>query len=144
MPQSHFRKLEAMYHAAPINQWFLPRLHIPEAGSAELSLAVRPDFFHAAGALHGSVYFKALDDATFFAVQSLITETFALTVSFNLYFLRPVQDGTLTARGRVVSRSKRLFIAEGTLFDARGKEAARGSGTFMPSATPLGENIGYR
>jgi hypothetical protein len=35
---------------------------------------VRPDFFHAAHAVHGSVYFKALDDAAFFAVASLVQE----------------------------------------------------------------------
>lgn len=94
--------------------------------------------------MHGTVYFKALDDATFFAVQSLVEETFVLTVSFNLYLLRPVTEGNLLARGSVVSRTKRLYVAEGVLYDGEGKEAARGSGTFMPSATPLAEQLGYR
>lgn len=133
-----------MYHGAPINQWFRPRLRIPEPGSAAVELAVRPEFHHAAGAMHGTVYFKALDDATFFAVQSLVEETFVLTVSFNLYLLRPVTEGNLLARGSVVSRTKRLYVAEGVLYDGEGKEAARGSGTFMPSATPLAEQLGYR
>ena len=33
----HFRRLERMYHAAPINEYFQPKLHIPEAGVAELT-----------------------------------------------------------------------------------------------------------
>ena len=141
---SHFEYLVAMYDRAPINQYFRPRLRIPEEGRAELELAVREDFYHAGRAIHGSVYFKALDDATFFAVQSLVTDAFVLTASFQLYFLRPVSEGSLLARGRVISRSKRMYIAEGVLLDDRGKEVARGSGSFMPSTLALSPEMGYR
>lgn len=140
----HFRRLERMYASAPINVYFAPRLHIPEAGVAELRITIRPDFNHAAGAAHGAVYFKALDDATFFAVSSIVEDVFVLTVSFNLYLTRPVSDGEITARGRVVSRSKRLYLAEGVLADSRGREIARGSGAFMPSTAVLDPAIGYR
>ena len=140
----HFRRLERMYAAAPINQFFAPRLHIPEAGVAELRMTVRPDFHHAANAAHGAVYFKALDDATFFAANSVVEDVFVLTVSFNLYLTRPVSDGAIVARGRVVSRSQRLYLAEGVLEDERGREIARGSGAFMPSTIALTEKIGYR
>jgi uncharacterized protein (TIGR00369 family) len=140
----HFRRLERMYAAAPINEYFAPRLHIPEAGVAELRLTLRADFFHAAGAVHGAVYFKALDDATFFAANSLVEDAFVLTVSFNLYLTRPVKEGEVVARGRVVSRSKRLYLAEGVLEDERGREIARGSGAFMPSGIALDAAIGYQ
>jgi uncharacterized protein (TIGR00369 family) len=143
MERTHFETLIAMYDSAPINQWFRP-FRIPEEGRAEIELPVRDDFHHAGRAIHGAVYFKALDDATFFAVQSLVTDSFVLTSSFQLYCLRPVSDGELLARGQVVSRSKRLYIAEGVLFDSRGKEVARGSGTFMPSSLQLGPELGYR
>lgn len=143
MSKTHFETLIKMYDAAPINRWFQPRLRIPAEGAAEIDLLVRDDFHHAARAIHGAVYFKALDDATFFAVQSCVTDVFVLTSSFQLYFLRPVSDGQLLARGTVVSRSKRLYIADGVLFDSRGKEVARGSGTFMPSSINLGPELGY-
>jgi len=107
-------------------------------------MPVREDFYHAAHAIHGAVYFKALDDATFFAVQSLVADFFVVTSSFQLYFLRPVSEGYLLARGQVVSRSRRLYIAEGVLLDNRGKEVARGTGTFMPSSIQLGSELGYR
>ena len=106
-------------------------------------MTVREDFYHAAHAIHGAVYFKALDDATFFAAQSLVTDCFLVTSSFQLYLLRPVSEGQLLARGHVVSRSKRIYVTEGVLFDSRGKEVARGSGTFMPSSISLGPELGY-
>jgi len=140
----HFRRLERMYAAAPINQYFAPRLHIPEAGVAELRLTIRPDFHHAARAAHGAVYFKVLDDATFFAANSLVEDMFVVTVSFNIYLTRPVSEGEIVGRGRVVSRSKRLYLAEGVLEDERGREIARGSGTFMPSTVSLTELSAYR
>ena len=133
-----------MYAAAPINEYFAPRLHIPEAGVAELRMTVRPDFHHAAHAAHGAVYFKVLDDATFFAANSIVEYVFVLTVSFNLYLTRPVSEGEIVGRGRVVSRSKRLYLAEGVLEDSRGREIARGSGAFMPSTVALSGDIGYR
>ncbi len=104
---------------------------------------MREDFFHSAGAVHGAVYFKALDDVTFFAVQSLVEDQFVVTVSFNLYFTRPISSGEIRAHGRVVQSSPRLFIGEGELTDARGREIARGSGSFMPSRIPLGPEVGY-
>ena len=140
----HFRRLERMYHAAPINEFFQPKLHISEAGMAELRFAIRPDFHHAAHAAHGAVYFKALDDATFFAANSLVDDVFVLTVSFNLYLTRPVSEGEVVARGRVVSRSRRLYVAEGVLEDDRGRELARGSGAFMPSTISLSGLATYR
>jgi uncharacterized protein (TIGR00369 family) len=143
MERTHFEKLTAMYDAAPINGWFKPRLRIPAEGQAEIEIAVRKEFFHAAHAIHGTIYFKALDDATFFAAQSLVTDAFVVTSTFQLYFLRPVSEGHLLARGCVVSRSKRLYVAEGVLFDHRGKEVARGSGTFMPSSVRIGPELGY-
>ena len=92
--------------------------------------------FHAAGAVHGSHYFKVLDDAAFFAVASIVPDRFILTASFNLYFERPVAEGTLVGTGRVVQRSRRRFLAESVLEDDQGRELARGSGSFMKSDRP--------
>jgi uncharacterized protein (TIGR00369 family) len=106
-------------------------------------MTVRPDFFHAAHAVHGSVYFKALDDAAFFAVNSLVMDVFVLTVTYNVYLTRPVTEGIMTAAGRVVSRSKNLFVAEAEIVDGRGRSVGRGSGSFMRSTIPLSPDVGY-
>ena len=138
----HFRKLERMYHSAPINSYFSPILRVTE-GEAEVEIPVRPDFFHAASAVHGSVYFKALDDAAFFAVNSLVTDVFVLTVSYNVYLTRPISEGTLRAKARVVHRSRQLFLADAELFDQDSRQIARGTGSFMRSTIPLSPEIGY-
>jgi len=138
----HFRKLENMYHAAPVNAYYNPRLEVSK-GRAELTMDVNPDFFHAANALHGSVYFKALDDAAFFAVNSLVKDLFVVTVSFNIFLLRPVTEGTLRAEGYVTSRSRTLFVAESVLYIGKDRQAARGSGSFMRSSIPLAEVKAY-
>jgi uncharacterized protein (TIGR00369 family) len=140
--EEHYRKLERLYHGAPINGYFRPRLVVAE-GRAEVVIPVRPEFFHAAGAVHGSVYFKALDDAAFFAANSLVEDVFVLTASFNLYLTRPVAEGEMRAVGRVVHRSLRLILAESELADGRGRPVARGSGSFMRSDIRLGPEVGY-
>ena len=143
MSEEHYRKLERMYASAPINEYFRPVLTVSE-GAAEVLIPVRPDFFHAAKAVHGSVYFKALDDAAFFAVNSLVPDVFVLTATYNIYLTRPLSEGTLRASGRVVNRSRQLFIAEAELVDDRGRPVGRGSGSFMKSTIALNENVGYR
>lgn len=143
MSEEHHRKLERMYLGARTNAYYRPSIRIDE-GQATVELEVRPDFHHPLGAVHGSVYFKLLDDAAFFAVSSLVEEAFVLTTSFNLYFTRPVTDGRMEARGRVVHRSRRLWVAEADLVDGEGISLAHGSGTFMKSRTPLTPELGYR
>ena len=140
--QEHFRKLERMYASAPINDFYQPTLKV-DAGSAKLEIEVKEKFFHAAGAIHGSVYFKALDDAAYFAANSLVEDVFVLTFNFNIYLLRPVATGRIRAVGRVVNQTKKLLIAEATLYDEQGREVARGSGSFMHSQMALTEEIGY-
>ena len=98
---------------------------------------------HAANAVHGSVYFKLLDDAAFFAANSLVEDVFLLTASFTIYMLGPVSEGRLKAGGRITHRTGRLFFAEAELEDRDGNAIARGSGTFVRSRIPLTPEIGY-
>lgn len=131
-----------MYCSAPINAFYKPKLKV-EKGKTELSITVRPEFFHAASAVHGSVYFKALDDAAFFAVNSLVEDVFVLTANFNLYFFQPIQEGALLAHGKVLYESKSSFMAEAVLYGPNANQVARGSGSFIRSKIPLNKDIGY-
>jgi uncharacterized protein (TIGR00369 family) len=138
----HYRRLERMYAGARVNEYFAPVLRVSD-GRAEVTISVRPDFFHAAHAVHGAVYFKALDDAAFFAANSVIDDVFVLTVTFNVMLLRPVTAGEMIATGAVRHRSRNLLVAESELVDERGRALARGSGTFMRSTIALGPDVGY-
>jgi uncharacterized protein (TIGR00369 family) len=143
MSDVHYRKLENMYMGAPVNALYEPSIRIGP-GNAEVGIPVKPAFFHAAGALHGSVYFKLLDDACFFAVSSLVEDVFVLTVSFTTYFTRPVSEGRLTSVGHAVHAGKNLFLGEAVVTGADGATVARGSGSFLRSKIPLTPDIGYR
>ena len=138
----HFRKLERMYAAAPINRWYAPSLSV-SSGRAEVRIPLRPEFHHSAGSTHGSVYFKALDDATFFAANSLVTDVFVLTASFELELLRPVVAGELRAVAQVTERGERRIVAEGELFDGDAVVVARGRGQFARSRTLLSPDVHY-
>lgn len=140
---AHHRALESLYRAAPINTLFPSQLEIVEDGFARIRFTVGEEHYHAAGALHGTAYFKMLDDAAFYAVNSLVTDRFVLTTAFNLLFTRPLKAGELIAEGRWISGKRRVFVADARLIDSDGEEAARGTGTFMRSQIPLGSLPGY-
>jgi uncharacterized protein (TIGR00369 family) len=143
--KNHFRKLERMYLSAPINNELYRGITINiSSEKAELTLKVEPKFFHAANAMHGSVYFKMLDDAAFFAVNSIIQDVFVYTVSLNIQLLRPVSKGIIRSTGELKFRSNNLFIADSTLFDENNKLAGRASGNFMKSKIELSKDIGYK
>src|SRR5690606_31251059 len=128
---AHFRALERLYASAPINRFFPSRLHIASAGEARIAFDVTPAHFHAAGAVHGTLYFKMMDDAAFYAVNSLVSDRFVLTTAFNLLFTKPLKAGPIVAEGRWLSGKRRVFVAEARLLDGEGEEVGRGTGTFM-------------
>ncbi|MEL7199373.1 MAG: PaaI family thioesterase [Pseudomonadota bacterium] len=139
----HFRALERLYASAPVNEKFESQLTITGEGQSRLSFEITQDVYHAAGAAHGTIYFKMLDDAAFYAANTLATDRFLLTTSFNLHFTKPVKAGKVIAEGRWVSGKRRVFVAESRLIDEEGDEIGRGTGTFMRSRIALSSLAGY-
>ena len=139
---NHFRCLENMYRAAPLNDYYLPTMTVSE-GSAEISIDVDRKFFHAGQAVHGSVYFKMLDDAAFFAANSLETEVFVLTTSFTTYLTKPISNGKMHAVGKVVNKNRSQFIAEAVVYNDKAQEIGRGNGIFVRSKIKLIDVDGY-
>ena len=125
-----------MYRFAPVNadDRYQSRVLLAK-GKAKVTAPAKAEYCHSAMALHGSSYFKMLDDAAFFAAQSLNHENFVVTTSFTTYITRPVDPSVvpyLTSTGTVTSASKSLIIAESVVRQPDGVEVGRGSGTFMP------------
>jgi uncharacterized protein (TIGR00369 family) len=139
----HYQKLEHMYLSARCNEYYQPKIAVRNA-SAEITLPVHNKLFHAAGAVHGSAYFKALDDAAYFSANSIVPDVFVLTANFNLYLTRPVSQGILKAFGIVIYTGKNQIIAEAELFDYKSRLVAKGSGTYVRSNIHLSEDIGYK
>ncbi|AZI36012.1 PaaI family thioesterase [Caenibius tardaugens] len=140
----HWRALEALYASAPINRLFDSSLAVLGDGRARITFTIDERHFHAAGAAHGTIYFKMLDDAAFYAANTLVSDRFLLTTSFNLHFTRPVKSGKIIAEGRWISGRRRVLVAEANLVDEEGEEIGRGTGTFMRSHIPLSSLPGYR
>jgi uncharacterized protein (TIGR00369 family) len=142
--EAHHRALESLYRSAPVNSLFESALEIVQRGFTRIRFRVDERLYHAAAAAHGTIYFKMMDDAAFYACNSLVTDRFLLTTAFNLNFTRPLKDGEVVAEGRWVSGRRRVFVGEARLIDGAGEEAARGTGTFMRSRIPLTSLDGYR
>ena len=138
----HYRCLESMYRAAPINEYYNPSMQVSE-GEARIEIEASEKMHHSAGGVHGSVYFKMLDDAAYFAANSMELDKFVLTTTFTTYLTRPVSTGKLLSVGRVVNSTKSQFIAESVLYDSHNVEIGRGNGIFVRSKSPLREAMGY-
>lgn len=140
----HYQRLEQIYLQAPYNRLLYDDTTIKiSAGRAEISTRVSPRHHHGAGALHGSGYFRLLDDAAFFAVNSTITDAMVYTVSFTTQFLKPVQSGIITAIGEIKHSTSNLFIGESSLYNDKGQLIALGRGDFMKSRIDLKTIPGY-
>jgi uncharacterized protein (TIGR00369 family) len=140
---AHYRRLEGLYRSAPVNRQFESTIEITGPGRARIRFQVDEASFHAAGAAHGTVYFKMLDDAAFYAANSLVSDRFLLTTAFNLHFTRPMRAGEAIAEGRWISGRRRVMIADAHIIGPDGEEAARGTGTFLRSHISLSGLPGY-
>jgi uncharacterized protein (TIGR00369 family) len=140
---AHYIKLENMMHSSPFVTYAGAKVSVKK-GEAQITLPVSKKLFHAAGAMHGALYFLALDNAAFFAANSLVEDVFVLTTSFTTYITRPVSEGVVKSVGKVVNQNRSQFICESILFDSQDKEIARATGIFVRSKIPLSEEIGYK
>ena len=141
---SHYKKLKNMYLNANINTDIYSTTTVKiEEGYSEVGLIISKKYFHALGAIHGSIYFKLLDDAAFWSVNSVVTDYFCLTTSFNIHLIKPASTGKLLAKGNLKFKSKNIFHAESSLYNEDGIEIAFGTGSFCKSKITLDSNIGY-
>ena len=130
MNAKHYRALESMYLRAPINEIYPPQIEVSER-EATISIEVKPEYFHVMGAMHGSVYFKLLDDSAAFAVASINDQYPMVTVTFSIELSKPVSKGRVKATGRVVKVDGAKVYVESVMYDEEGSEIAKGNGMFF-------------
>ena len=143
MNAEHYRALEAMYKSAPINALYPPEIEISDR-QAIISIEVKPEYFHSMGALHGSVYFKLLDDSAALAAASINEANPMLTVSFTTELKRPVSKGRVKAVGKVVRVEGAKMFLESVMYDDNNQQIATGSGLFLPAKVSLSEVESYK
>lgn len=133
----HFQRLTRLYENAPIHNFYQGIEMKVEDKKSTITLPIDSRYFHGGMAVHGSVYFKLLDDAAYFACQTQIHDYFILTTNFNINLRRPITSGIITATGEFESMNDSIIIGKSTLKDENGKICGTGVGEFMKSKTRL-------
>jgi uncharacterized protein (TIGR00369 family) len=133
---SHLARLERVYHAAPTNGLMPARLHL-DPGRATVRMEVAAGHLQAVGSVHGMVLFKVLDEASFYAANSLVEDVFLTTAGMHVQFVRPVEGGVLVATAEVVHAARSSFLVDAEVRDPAGELVARSTGTFVRTATAL-------
>ena len=100
-------------------------------GEATIELDLKPHHLNQRRVVHGGVISALLDSALGLAVISSIPkEWWCATIALNIQFMSGKGEGTLTAKGRVTRRGKRVAFAEGEILDERGRTVARATGNW--------------
>ena len=143
MNQKHFKNIIKCYSIAPINKIFKPRMNLG-LGKCEIKMRISKSFHHSANSLHGSIYFKMLDDAAWGASNTYVDDVFLFTYNFDIYLKKPISSGIIIARGEVLNKKDNKFKAKSYLYDSKNNEIAHGEGLFMRSNYLLSEAIGLK
>lgn len=137
MKNIHFEILQNIYLKAPIQKLYPNTLIEIKEKEASISMPISENHLHAAKGLHGSVYFRLLDDAAFFAANSIEEEFFVLTATFKLKLIKPVSSGLITCKGKVVEITNSKILANSALFNDKDEIIATGEGIFIRSKIEL-------
>lgn len=140
---SHQSKLENMYINAPINK-LLPGDITIVKGLSTIRMKTSKQLFHMGEGVHGALYFKLLDDACFFASNSLAEDLIYLTASFEVQLFAPITVEDILATGIVRSVDGNKIMAEATLVNSEGKTVAKGSGLFVRSKNSFSSFAHYK
>ena len=84
-----------------------------------------------------------MDDAAFFAANSLVEGFFVLTAKFELEFLKPVVAGDMRAQATVTDENERRITCSVELLDDKDRLIGRGQGEFARSRIPLTPEVHY-
>jgi uncharacterized protein (TIGR00369 family) len=104
-------------------------------GEAVLSMHVRPELTRMEGILHGGALASLMDSTSAFAVLTLLAPgERTVTVDLTLHFMRPISEGRVEARGRVLRAGRRVFTVSIEATDAAGKSVATALTTYLKTA----------
>lgn len=100
-----------------------------EGGHSELRFAPKHEHMNSFLVTHGGALMTLLDVALATASRSIDLELGVVTIEMKTSFMQPSR-GVLTAKGRLMHRTKSMAFAEGTVYDADGNACAHATGTF--------------
>ena len=109
---------------------------VVEAESGRVVVTAEPDEGHLnpAGGVHGGLAATMLDSCMGLAIQSTLEKGLgSTTLEFKVSFVRPItpRTGPIRAEGVVISRGRRVGVAEGRVTDGEGRLLAHGTTTCL-------------
>ena len=112
-----------------------------EGGRSEMRFTPKAEHMNSFQVAHGGAIMTLLDVSMATAARSVDKATGVVTIEMKTSFMQPA-NGTLTAKGRLMHRTKSMAFAETQLFDAQGRLCAHATGTFKyivrkPNDPPL-------
>ncbi|SRR5213593_619458 len=82
-----------------------------KTGEATIHLEVRDELKQNQGVIHGGVVASIIDTASAFAVATRLEPGERVTTTdLTIHYLRPITEGKLSARARIVRAGRRLFV----------------------------------
>ena len=100
-----------------------------EDGESELRFNPEPEHLNSFNVAHGGALMTLLDVALATAARSVDKTMGIVTIEMKTSFMQPA-TGPLTARGKLLHRTRSTAFTEGTVYDAQGRACAHATGTF--------------
>jgi acyl-CoA thioesterase len=102
-----------------------------ELGEAVCRLRVEEKHERRGGFVHGGVTASLIDTVTALAVATYLKPgESSVTVDLTVHFLRPIYNGAVTARAKVLRAGKRIITLSAEVFDEKGELAASALTTY--------------
>ena len=135
MPQpnpEYIRELVEIVNTSPFPEHRAMRLLSIELDKAVLELKTANYHLQAYGKVHGGVLATLIDTATFWSVFLRIPGDAGLVnIDLKLNYLKPVENGLLTAEGRAIRSGNTICYAESNVLNANHDIVAHGTSTLM-------------
>ena len=109
---------------------------VVEAESGRVVVTAEPtaDHLNPAGTVHGGLAATMLDSCMGLAIQSTLDKgSGSTTLEFKISFVRPItsETGPIRAEGTVLSRGRRVGVADGRVTDSKGRLLVHGTTTCL-------------
>jgi acyl-CoA thioesterase len=132
LPQLTFKESADFLQTIPFNALVGLRLVRFHADGVTIGCTMRAELRNAHGMLHGGVSATLVDVAVGVALTRYLGRPrAATTVELKISYLRPVKDGKVTARARLVRVGKNLCTARVDVFNGSKEPAAVALVTYM-------------
>ncbi len=113
-----------------------------KAWTTRVRFAGREEFRNPAGYVQGGFLAAMLDDTIgFLAGMKVAPRALPSTVDLHTTFLRPVRIGAIEVAAKLSNIGRAMIFTQATLFDGRGKEAARATASLTINPVQAKQDI---